>query len=74
VSQAALASGYTGTDPLLHMNSRDKRPEKSELELSEKTREVASLTIMYAILGLIFYAFMRYYPAHSATVGLLHSW
>ena len=56
------------------MKGRDKRPEKSELELSEKTREVASFAIMYAIIGLIFYVFVRYYPAHSTAVGLLHPW
>jgi hypothetical protein len=44
------------------MNSRDNHPVKPELQLSEQVREVASIAIMYAIIGLIFDAFMRYYP------------
>jgi preprotein translocase subunit SecF len=56
------------------MKSRNKRPEKSELELSENTREVASFAIMYAILGLIFYVFVRYYPTHSTGLGPLRPW
>lgn len=68
------SDSYTVTDPPAHMNGRDKRPEKRDLELSDKTREVASFAIMYAILGLIFYVFVRYYPTHSAAVGLLRPW